>query len=327
MEQERKSQMVVTDADLTRLRECIEAQLGHKIHTPKDFDHLSDSILIRLHMTVSASTLKRFWGYVSSSSLPRTSTLDILANYVGHADYEAFCRSILSQDIPSSLPPSTSENGGEASTSLSGRVEEGFHPIFRKWRVSGRGVHFPRSLWLTPLVLVAVAVGVLLYFYPHRSAKDGYVLHKGQTFATPNDYLPLFGIKPDSTFWDAPLPHQEGIFVWSPQYHHPIWHNDGIVDSLCPTITEYWLPTDTSSDTISQDFIQQKNQNLLFTVMRTNELRITFMRSLHESDTAFTFLGIYRVDKQRSDKHHIVWQRIADDCNLLHLDYLQQLRN
>jgi len=59
--------------------------------------------------------------------------------------------------------------------------------------------------------------------------------------------------------------------------------------------------------------------------MRTNELRITFMKNL--TDTGYVFLGVYRTDLDRSDSTHIVWERVAKECDIANLAYLEQLRH
>ncbi len=56
-----------------------------------------------------------------------------------------------------------------------------------------------------------------------------------------------------------------------------------------------------------------------------NDIRLTFMKSL--KDTTYTFLGAYRFSLTLSDTTHIVWERVAEDVDLAHLDYLEQLRN
>lgn len=76
---------------IAQLREAMEKKAGRQMHTPKDFDFLSESIFETLHQKVSATTLKRLWGYLQESSAPRVSTLDLLAQYVGYADWESFC--------------------------------------------------------------------------------------------------------------------------------------------------------------------------------------------------------------------------------------------
>ena len=45
-----------------------------------DFVSLSQQIFVRLHESISDSTLKRLWGYVDPQNFkPRTNTLNILA--------------------------------------------------------------------------------------------------------------------------------------------------------------------------------------------------------------------------------------------------------
>ena len=68
-----------------------------------------------------------------------------------------------------------------------------------------------------------------------------------------------------------------------------------------------------------------RNGALYFTAARTRELRITFMKNL--SDTGYVFLGVYRMNEAQSDSTRVVWERVANECNLLHLDYLEELRN
>lgn len=43
---------------------------------------------------LSASTLKRLWGYVNSSPVPRRSTLNILSVYTGRKNFDDFCAEI-----------------------------------------------------------------------------------------------------------------------------------------------------------------------------------------------------------------------------------------
>ena len=77
--------------DFDRLRQTIESATERTIRTPKDFDFLSEQIFHKLHQSISATTLKRIWGYVPSESLPRESTLDLLAQFAGHASWKDYC--------------------------------------------------------------------------------------------------------------------------------------------------------------------------------------------------------------------------------------------
>ena len=68
----------------------IEKALGKDICTPKDFDMLRDSIYNRLHILVSATTLKRIWGYLNEDVQTRQSSFDILAQFIGYPNYKDY---------------------------------------------------------------------------------------------------------------------------------------------------------------------------------------------------------------------------------------------
>ena len=76
--------------NITILRSLVEKVAGHKMQTSNDFIYLCGSIQGRLNITLGVSTLKRIWGYVDGVCKPRNSTLDILSQYVGYADWETF---------------------------------------------------------------------------------------------------------------------------------------------------------------------------------------------------------------------------------------------
>ena len=77
-------------AVIASLRREIETAVNRRLATPKDFDALREMIFSRLHILVSATTLKRIWGYIDDNVSTRRGTLDILARYLGYADFEAF---------------------------------------------------------------------------------------------------------------------------------------------------------------------------------------------------------------------------------------------
>ena len=80
----------INKAMIAALRREIETAVNRRLATPKDFDALREMIFSRLHILVSATTLKRIWGYLDDNVCTRRRTLDILARYVGYADFEAF---------------------------------------------------------------------------------------------------------------------------------------------------------------------------------------------------------------------------------------------
>ena len=77
--------------DYQRLFEAVERKVERQMLTPKDFQWLEKRMFEDIHERVSASTLMRLWGY-RSGGVPRQTTLDVLARFVGYEDYVQFCR-------------------------------------------------------------------------------------------------------------------------------------------------------------------------------------------------------------------------------------------
>ena len=73
------------------LRERVESVFGRSADTTMAFVALSKDIERRTGELLSASTLKRFWGYVPSRTNLSASSLDILARYAGFSSFAAFC--------------------------------------------------------------------------------------------------------------------------------------------------------------------------------------------------------------------------------------------
>ena len=72
------------------LREMIEKMVGRKMVVPRDFIWLSQKVEERTQQRVSASTLRRFWGYVSEGVSASKFTKDVLAKFLGYADFQEF---------------------------------------------------------------------------------------------------------------------------------------------------------------------------------------------------------------------------------------------
>ena len=75
--------------DIERLRLAVERVIGRTVTTRADFLLLRDAVFSRTRRLVSESTLMRLWGYMPEVT-SRSSTLDILANFVGSPSWEAF---------------------------------------------------------------------------------------------------------------------------------------------------------------------------------------------------------------------------------------------
>lgn len=303
---------------IKKLCRAVETAVGKKMHTPRDFETLSETIFDKLHQNISPSTLKRIWGYLPSSITPRLSSIDLLAQFVGYDDFDAFAQQ---EQTAETIGPSI-----EAKKDQPHQLTDESTRRFTNLKTKAVVISI-----LCSFLLGAAATFLITRTNQPNTSK--HIIHKGQIFHSYHDYLRLFGITQPEHFWDCPLPHHEGIFIWGPEYQHPNWHNDGVRDSLMPTITEWWTPTDNLDDVTQpaiskaerQRLITERNEQLYFYTIRTNELRITFMKNL--IDTGYVFLGIYRVNLTQSDSTHIVWERVADECNLNNLDFLEQLRN
>ena len=82
--------------ELACLLQKVEERYGRGVKTSTDFEALSVTIERETGEFISSSTLKRLWGYVSLQPSPRVATLDVLARFVGHASFSAFCQSLKS---------------------------------------------------------------------------------------------------------------------------------------------------------------------------------------------------------------------------------------
>lgn len=78
---------------LKLLRLEVEKTIGHAIKTPADFDSLSDAMSNAGCGYVSATTLKRVWGYIHDAGpdyQPGNFTLRALSNFIGYSDFKNF---------------------------------------------------------------------------------------------------------------------------------------------------------------------------------------------------------------------------------------------
>jgi len=86
--------MQKTNPEISELKQQIEESLGRKMKTSADFTFLSGAIWERTHDNLSASTLKRLWGYVDGADTTRNSTLEILSKFLGFKDWDGFLEHI-----------------------------------------------------------------------------------------------------------------------------------------------------------------------------------------------------------------------------------------
>lgn len=88
--------------EIIALKMAIERKSKISPRTPSQFERLSDIISTETHEPVSASTLKRLWGYVDYPHAPRLIILDTLARYLGVGCWDKFVAS-LTRDRESSM--------------------------------------------------------------------------------------------------------------------------------------------------------------------------------------------------------------------------------
>lgn len=82
--------MDIDNQHIELLCRAVEHSAGHSVNTSSDFIRLSGQIEGRIGETLGVSTLKRIWGYVGDGEMPRTATLNLLARFCGHADFQSF---------------------------------------------------------------------------------------------------------------------------------------------------------------------------------------------------------------------------------------------
>ena len=146
-------------ADYQRLFEAVERKAGRQMLTPRDFQWLEKRMFEDIHERVSASTLMRLWGY-RSGGVPRQTTLDVLARFVGYEDYVQFCRPSPSLSLKEKYPPQHSFEGREIGQSSQS-------PQKTQSSQSNRNT---RSTLITPmragvLCLLAVVLGFALWHF------------------------------------------------------------------------------------------------------------------------------------------------------------------
>lgn len=285
--------MITQEEALSRLLGQVEEKVDRKMKTPKDFDFLVGQIYEETHRSISASTLKRLWGYVDSYPSIRESTLNLLAQFVGYESYSHFLQQF--HDAPTTPETPTGK------------------PSNLRW---------PLYVFLA---LIAVAALVLAGKTLGTTFNQRPILKCGQTFASYEEFLSLFNINATDDQHYQPIPECSIAYVWAPQYHHPTYHNDGNPDSLMPTIAEYLAPKPSDSPETRRLIIEEQKRRYL-SFIPSNQVRVVFMKNL-PGDTCFTFTGVYRVAYHLSDTTKVVWIRSSSECDLNHLEDLPRLRN
>lgn len=80
----------------------IKKEIGIEMTKSVDFDILAQAIKDKTNESLGVNTLKRLFGYKTDKVIPRISTMDVIAQYLGCADYEALIKE-LGEDADISL--------------------------------------------------------------------------------------------------------------------------------------------------------------------------------------------------------------------------------
>lgn len=90
--------MKVSQQQLAALRSAVENHYGQTLNSPHDFMCLAEQLQNDGAGSLSISTLKRLWGYVSGYETVYVSTLNVLSRYVGCRDWQEFCETLAEID-------------------------------------------------------------------------------------------------------------------------------------------------------------------------------------------------------------------------------------
>lgn len=113
--------------EMNYLMSLVEKKFHKDVKTSTDFYSLAQEIETETGNGVSASTLKRMWGYVSTTSTARQATLDILAKYIGKKNYKTFCEDLKSGNAFQSIF-FTAEFINASDLKVGDRIEIGWDP-------------------------------------------------------------------------------------------------------------------------------------------------------------------------------------------------------
>lgn len=90
--------MKVSQQQLAALRSAVENHYGQTLNTPHDFMCLAGRLRAEGAGSLSMSTIKRLWGYVSGYETVYVSSLNVLSRYVGCRDWQEFCDTLNESD-------------------------------------------------------------------------------------------------------------------------------------------------------------------------------------------------------------------------------------
>lgn len=82
---------MATDSEILKR---IKEKTGVNMNKSADFDVLAQAIKDKTNESLGVNTLKRLFGYKTDKVVPRLSTMDIIAQYLGCEDYESLIKEL-----------------------------------------------------------------------------------------------------------------------------------------------------------------------------------------------------------------------------------------
>lgn len=110
------------------IREEIEKKFGREVRYPVDCESLELSIKECCGEKISASTLKRLFGFIKGKFQPRLYTLDVISKYIGYKNWDDYL-DVLSGNNNSASPVIEELKASDLKTGE--EVEFGFEPDVR----------------------------------------------------------------------------------------------------------------------------------------------------------------------------------------------------
>lgn len=118
----------------------------------QDFERLSERIAAETGVSLSATTLKRVWGKVKYDSVPTQTTLNALAQFLGHDNWRLFC--------VSNLTLNGNGNGEHTDETPAAKIPKS--SSFSLWQ--------RRRTWLIGLMVIVAVSAVAVLFFNYLNA-------------------------------------------------------------------------------------------------------------------------------------------------------------
>lgn len=207
----------------------------------KDFEELSERILIDTNKRLSVTTLKRIWGRAERISNPSSATLDILSEYMGFTNWRGF--------VKSSSPLETTETGVKTTRKLRLLLALGVILFFGVLLATYWLKEQEKTIKLEPVVFSD-------YIFKNRAVSSGLpnsvVFEYDVSAAAENAKIEI------QQSWDTskriPIAREDSIAT-SIYYHPGFYQSKLIVDSVIVAQEDVFIPTNGWLGAIERDSV------------------------------------------------------------------------